>query len=86
MNGTIPGTKSVFPELFHRHDRNPILTVRQWPYPANSVFNASAATVDGETVLLVRVKDRCGMSHLTVASSKDGYSDWIIDPTPTLSP
>ena len=32
------------PELFKRHDRNPILTAADWPYPANSVFNPGAVS------------------------------------------
>jgi len=66
-------------ELFHRCADNPILTARSWPYPANTVFNAGACQVRDETVLLVRVEDRRGHSHLTVARSKDGVSNWQID-------
>jgi predicted GH43/DUF377 family glycosyl hydrolase len=69
---------------FHRHPGNPILTAGDLPYPANSVFNAAATLVDGETLLLMRVEDRRGLSHLTAARSKDGRGDWRIDPAPTL--
>jgi predicted GH43/DUF377 family glycosyl hydrolase len=72
--------------LFQRHQNNPILTAREWPYPANSVFNAGAAKVDGQTLLLVRVEDRRGISHLTVARSDDGIGGWVVDPEPTLLP
>ena len=72
--------------LFQRYQNNPILTAREWPYPANSVFNAGAAKVDGQTLLLVRVEDRRGISHLTVARSDDGIGGWIVDPQPTLLP
>ena len=72
-------------ELFCRHPDNPILSVRDWPYPANSVFNAAAAVTDTETVLLVRVEDFRGISHLTVARSEDGVHNWKIDLQPTLS-
>ncbi len=34
----------------------------------------------------MRVEDRKGQSHLTVARSKDGVSDWIIDKTPSFVP
>ena len=44
-------------EWFARHPGNPILTIDDWPYPANSVFNAGATVIDGETLLLVRVED-----------------------------
>lgn len=78
--------KSIRHELFERCPKNPILTIEDWPYPANAVFNAAAAIVDGETLLLVRVEDFRGASHLTVARSKDGVSDWRIDEQPTLEP
>jgi predicted GH43/DUF377 family glycosyl hydrolase len=73
-------------ELFQRDDRNPILSVRDWPYRANGVFNAGAVRLqDGVTLLLARVEDRRGLSHLTAARSKDGVSDWEIEPQPTLA-
>jgi predicted GH43/DUF377 family glycosyl hydrolase len=73
-------------ELFHRHGSNPILTGADWPYPVNAVFNPAAATVDGDTVLLARVEDRRGISHLTVARSPNGVDAWTIDPEPLLVP
>ncbi len=73
-------------ELFHRHPENPILTIENWPYPANSVFNAAAARLNKHTLLLARVEDFRGISHLTAAKSKDGISDWKIDDLPTLMP
>src|SRR5581483_4342996 len=73
-------------ELFERHAANPILTAEDWPYPANAVFNPAAAMVDGKTVLLARVEDRRGISHLSVARSADGVGGWSIDPVPLLAP
>jgi predicted GH43/DUF377 family glycosyl hydrolase len=78
--------KAITHELFNRHPDNPILSVKDWPYAANSVFNAAAAMVDGKTLLLVRVEDFRGISHLTVARSEDGVHDWNINPEPTLRP
>jgi predicted GH43/DUF377 family glycosyl hydrolase len=78
--------KNITCELFQRHPDNPILTVNDWPYKANSVFNAAAAEVDGKILLLARVEDFRGISHLTAARSKDGISDWEIDDAPTLMP
>lgn len=72
--------------LFERHPGNPILTPDQWPYLANAVFNPGATELNGQTVLLVRVEDMRGFSHLTTARSPNGYSDWEIDPKPTLCP
>jgi predicted GH43/DUF377 family glycosyl hydrolase len=64
----------------------PIITAANLPYTANSVFNPAAATLDGTTILLLRVEDRRGISHLTVARSPDGIGEWQIDPEPTLLP
>jgi len=75
-----------YAELFNRHAGNPILTAHDWPYPAHTTFNAGACQVGDETVLLVRVEDRCGHSHLTVARSKDGVSHWQIDARPSFAP
>jgi predicted GH43/DUF377 family glycosyl hydrolase len=73
-------------ELFSRNPANPILTAEDWPYPVNAVFNPAAASVNGETVVLARVEDRRGISHLSVARSPDGVGDWTIDPEPLLAP
>jgi len=78
------GRKASYNELFKRYDKNPILSAEDWPYPVNSVFNAGAAMVNGETLLLARVEDRSGLSHLCVARSKDGITNWNIDTQPTL--
>ncbi len=72
--------------LFQRYHKNPILTAKDWPYPIHSVFNAGACQCEGETVLLVRAEDRRGQSHLTVARSKDGVTDWRIDKVPSFVP
>jgi beta-1,4-mannooligosaccharide/beta-1,4-mannosyl-N-acetylglucosamine phosphorylase len=72
--------------LFRRYENNPILTAESWPYPANAVFNPGAAQVGNETLLLARVEDMSGFSHLTSARSRDGKTDWQIDAQPTLEP
>lgn len=74
-------------ELFKRHKRNPILTAADWPYPVHSVFNPGATLLqDGTTLLLCRVEDRSGLSHLCVARSANGIDSWEIDTMPTLMP
>ena len=78
--------KHLYRELFKRASNNPILTVRDWPYPANSVFNPAATMYKGKVLLLARVEDRRGFSHLTKAVSDDGISNWVIDEKPTLEP
>lgn len=73
--------------LFLRHPSNPILTAKDWPYLMNSVFNAGAILLpDDSTLLLCRVEDRRGLSHLCVARSVNGVDRWQIDHEPTLAP
>jgi predicted GH43/DUF377 family glycosyl hydrolase len=72
-------------ELFNRDPDNPILTAIDWPYAVNSVFNPGATLLpDGTTLLLCRVEDRRGHSHLTVARSVNGIDNWQIDSRPTF--
>jgi len=74
------------PGLFARYAGNPILSAADIPYRANTVFNAGAAAIDGETILLLRVEDLRGISHLTVARGDDGRTGWRVDPEPTVMP
>ena len=78
--------RTNYRELFTRHPGNPILRARDLPYAANTVFNPAATLVGDETLLLLRVEDRRGHSHLTVARSKDGIGNWQIDAEPTFVP
>ncbi len=71
-------------QVLRRADANPILTVAEVPYPANSVFNPGAARVGDETILLLRIEDLRGISHLHAARSGDGVSGWRFDPQPLL--
>jgi predicted GH43/DUF377 family glycosyl hydrolase len=80
-------TGARFETLFHRHQDNPILSAADWPYPAHTVFNAGATRLrDGTTLLLCRVEDRRGHSHLCAARSANGVDGWIIDTEPTFAP
>jgi hypothetical protein len=71
-------------DLFKRYEGNPILTPEDWPYPTNAVFNPAAVKLNTETLLLTRVEDMRGFSHLTIARSSDGFTNWEIDAEPTL--
>lgn len=77
-----------YEELLLRHPHNPILRPEDWPYPVNSVFNPGAIRLNGsgQTLLLARVEDRRGISHLCAARSADGVRNWEIDAQPTLMP
>jgi predicted GH43/DUF377 family glycosyl hydrolase len=80
-------TMAQYEALFLRHPANPILTGKDWPYSMNSVFNAGATLLpDGSTLLLCRVEDRRGHSHLCAARSVNGVDSWQIDREPTLVP
>jgi predicted GH43/DUF377 family glycosyl hydrolase len=74
-----------FKDLFARHPDNPIIRATDIPYRANSVFNPAATRFGDDILLLMRVEDRRGLSHLTAALSRDGVSDWRFDPFPTLA-
>ena len=96
MNPTSPVSESVAQKqsheeaaaeclLFTRYANNPILSREQWTYPINSVLNAGAVLLpDGDTLLLCRVEDRRGLSHLCAARSANGVDGWRIDPKPTF--
>lgn len=80
-------TNAIHPnELFRRHDRNPILQACDFPQMVNAVFNPGVTMFDGETLLLVRVERRDGISHLAVATSADGRTGWTIDPDRRMEP
>jgi beta-1,4-mannooligosaccharide/beta-1,4-mannosyl-N-acetylglucosamine phosphorylase len=81
-------SKTVYQEseLFKRYKNNPVLTPSMWPYKVNSVFNAGATMFEGKVLLLVRIEDMRGFSHLCRAVSEDGYTNWVIDEVPTLQP
>jgi predicted GH43/DUF377 family glycosyl hydrolase len=72
-------------ELFDRYAHNPILTAADWPYPINVTFNPAATLLpDGTTLLLCRIEDRDGSSHLCAARSENGLDGWEIDAFPSL--
>jgi len=82
-----PDKGNTRPRLLHRHEMNPLLQAKDWPYFVNAVFNPGATRLpSGETLLLVRVEDCSGRSHLTIARSQDGVTDWQIEPTASLAP
>lgn len=77
--------RSHLTPLFNRHAANPILSATGWPYPAHTVFNPAATLLaDGTTLLLCRVEDYRGLSHLCAVRSSNGVDNWRIDPLPTF--
>ena len=74
------------PDLFVREPTNPVIRATDLPFTANTVFNAAALTFEKETLLLLRVEDRRGISNLTTARSADGVSGWRFPPRPSMTP
>lgn len=73
-------------ELFTRHELNPIISPRDLPYPCDCVCNPAAHLVGDDVLLLLRVIDQEGSSHITVARSRDGITEWRIEDHPLIAP
>ncbi len=80
------GDSGMKASLFRRHPANPILLPQDAPTPAAAVLNPGVAEVNGEVLLLVRVEDRRGISHLHVVRSANGVDGWRWDTAPLLVP
>ena len=86
-NGDFSRARVQQKELFTRYPGNPILTAADWPYPINVAFNPAATLLaDGTTLLLCRVEDQLGSSHLCAARSRTGFDRWEIEPIPSMLP
>ena len=72
--------------IFTRHPSNPIITAADLPYQANAVFNAGAADLGDEVLLLIRAESCSGRSHLIVARSHDGLGNWQFEERALLHP
>lgn len=74
--------------IFHRHASGPILTPHDIPFEVNAVLNPGVAydPEQQEVVMLLRIEDRRGISHVRVARSKNGIDDWRIAEKPLLEP
>jgi len=73
-------------EPFVRCPNNPLISAHDLPYQANAVFNAGAADMGDHVLLLIRVESCSGRSHLIVARSKDGITDWEFEDRALLHP
>ena len=71
-------------DIFHRSQENPILSPEDLPFRAVGVLNPGVAEQDGEVVLLIRIEDVNGLSDIYAARSRNGVTDWRIDPEPVL--
>ncbi len=70
---------------FKRYQKNPILCSDDVPYPCNTVFNAAACKYQNKYLLLLRIEDLKGHSHLTLAHSDDGYQ-FKVNAQPWITP
>ena len=73
-------------DTFVRYGQKPILTPDDIPFTANAVLNPGVTDVDGEVVLLLRIEDKRGISHIRVARSSNGVDGWRIAERPLLEP
>lgn len=72
--------------VFKRIEQNPLITAEDIPYLANTVFNAGAIQFENEVLLLLRVESASGRSHLIVARSEDGITNWRVGDRALLHP
>ena len=75
--------------IMHRHEKNPIITVKDFPVPAKAVFNCGQTMYQGKTVLLIAANylkaDKNGSTTgIHVAMSDDGVN-FDINPEPLFS-
>ena len=76
----------MYESTFIRSHYNPLITAKNLPYQANAVFNAGAADLGDEILLLLRVESCSGRSHLIAARSKDGIRNWTVEEKALLHP
>ncbi len=60
-------------ELFVRYNKNPILTIKDLPVAANSVFNSGVTKYKGQYAMMLRIEDLDRKQHFRMAWSEDGY-------------
>jgi predicted GH43/DUF377 family glycosyl hydrolase len=73
-------------DLLHRWEGNPVLTVEDVPFRANTVFNGTPMqTQGGEILLLLRIEGQQGHSLFALARSSDGLY-FEVEPEPVMMP
>lgn len=72
-------------DLLHRCKENPVITVEDVPFRANTVFNGTPVATDDGVYLLLRVEGQHGYSFFALARSKDGIN-FTIDEKPVMAP
>ncbi len=79
----MPGRRG--PDLLHRWEGNPIITLEDIPFRCNTVFNGSSVKIGDEYLILLRVEGQQGYSFFALARGDDGYH-FDVDPEPVLLP
>jgi predicted GH43/DUF377 family glycosyl hydrolase len=73
-------------DLLHRWEGNPVLTIEDVPFRANTVFNGTPMLAeDGGVNMLLRVEGQQGYSFFALARSSDGLH-FEIDEKPVMMP
>ncbi len=78
-------TKLQRPDLLHRWEGNPALTVEDVPFRANTVFNGTPIVTEDGVYLLLRIEGQSGYSYFALARSPDGLH-FTIDEKPVMLP
>jgi predicted GH43/DUF377 family glycosyl hydrolase len=68
-----------------KFENNPVLTIDDVPFKANSIFNPGAVKFNNQYLLLCRVELPVGRSSFVLARSKDGKK-FKVDNKPCLNP
>jgi len=71
--------------IVERHEKNPIISIKDVPFACENIFNAGAIKFNGKYTLLVRVQNTQGKSHLALATSDNGI-DFTIPKSYVFSP
>ena len=72
--------------IMHRYEKNPIITLEDFPVPARAVFNCGQTMYEGQTILLIAAiyqdrKPNGSITGIHVATSDDGIH-FEINPEP----
>ncbi len=78
-------TAKIHRNIVHRWEGNPILSMRDLPFPASDVHNAGAIKYNGEYILLITIENLRGDCSIYRARSEDGRH-FTIDQSPVMSP
>lgn len=73
------------PDIVHRWEGNPIITIEDLPFQCSDICNAGAIKVDDEYILLLTIQNLEGFFSIHPARSTDGYRFEVSD-EPLLAP